>query len=205
MENSKYLEQLEEIQTMMRQSSRFLSLSGISGILAGTYALIGAFVVYSHRGEYASVTKLTYTSPLIIRTAIVALSIMLCSILTGIYFSSRKARKKQELIWSPASRQFLTSLFIPLVTGGVFALILLGKNEFSLISPVTLIFYGLGLVNASRYTYPTMRNLGLIFIVLGLINTIMLRESFLLWTFGFGVCHIAYGLFMYLKYDRKAS
>ena len=48
---NEHLENLKEIRTLMERSSKFLSLSGLSGISAGIIALVGAFMVYSKKVE----------------------------------------------------------------------------------------------------------------------------------------------------------
>jgi hypothetical protein len=201
MESEKYLAQLQEIQSMMQKSSKFLSLSGLSGILAGTYALIGAGIVYSMRARFIS--PLRFNSSEFLTVTIIAVLVMVLSFVTGVIFSVRKAKKKQEIVWNKVSKLFIMSFMVPLVTGGLFALILVTKREFALVSPVTLLFYGISLVNASRYSYETLRNLGFIFIILGLVNTLYIGYGLYFWMLGFGVCHIIYGAFMYLKYDYK--
>ncbi|MNK01890.1 hypothetical protein D3C87_197030 [compost metagenome] len=201
MESEKYLAQLQEIQSMMQKSSKFLSLSGLSGILAGTYALIGAGIVYSMRERFIS--PISFSSSEFLTVALIAILVMAFSFATGVLMSLRKARKRQELIWNQISKLFLGSFMVPMIAGGLFAIILVTKREFALVSPVTLLFYGISLVNASRYSFETLRNLGFIFIILGLANTIFLYYGLYFWTFGFGICHIVYGAFMYLKYDYK--
>ncbi len=201
MESEKYLAQLQEIQSMMQKSSKFLSLSGISGILAGTYALIGAGVVYSMRERLTS--SIRFDSAEFITIATTAVLVMVLSVITGVIFSIRKARKKQEVIWNQVSKSFIMSFLVPLVTGGLFAVILITKGAIGLVSPVTLLFYGLALVSASRYSYETLRNLGFMFIILGLINSFYIGYGLYFWMLGFGVCHILYGAYMYLKYDYK--
>jgi hypothetical protein len=201
MENEKYLAQLQEIQSMMQKSSKFLSLSGISGILAGTYALIGAGIVYSMRERLTS--SIRFNSAEFITIVVTAILVMVLSLATGIIFSIRKARKKQEVVWNHVSRLFIMNFMVPLITGGLFAIILISKGSIGLVSPVTLLFYGLSLVSASRYSYETLRNLGFIFIILGLLNSLYIGYGLYFWMFGFGVCHIFYGAYMYLKYDYK--
>jgi len=44
MNNKDYLKDISDIKNLMNRSSRFISLSGLSGILAGVYALIGAYL-----------------------------------------------------------------------------------------------------------------------------------------------------------------
>jgi hypothetical protein len=203
MENENYLAQLREIQSMMQKSSKFLSLSGLSGILAGTYALIGAGIVYSMRTRLTS--SIRFDSAEFMTIVITAILVLVLSLTTGIIFSIRKARKRQEIIWNQISRLFLTSFMVPLVTGGLFAIILISKGAIGLVAPVTLLFYGLALVSASRYSYETLRNLGFLFIILGLLNSLYIGYGLYFWMFGFGVCHIFYGAYMYLKYDYKKS
>jgi hypothetical protein len=201
MESEKYLAQLQEIQSMMQKSSKFLSLSGISGILAGTYALIGGGIVYAMKDNF--VNPVHFNSFEFLSVTIIAVLVMVLSFITGVIFSIRKAKKKQEVVWNQVSRLFIMSFLVPLVTGGLFAIILVTKREFALVPPVTLLFYGISLVSASRYSFETLRNLGFIFIILGLINSLFVEYGLYFWTFGFGVCHIIYGAFMYLKYDKK--
>ncbi|MDF3026891.1 MAG: hypothetical protein K0S23_1198 [Fluviicola sp.] len=201
MESEKYLAQLQEIQSMMQKSSKFLSLSGVSGILAGTYALIGGGIVYAMRDNFEFPVQ--FNSFEFLSVTIIAVLVMVLSFITGVIFSIRKAKKKQELVWNQISKLFVMSFMVPLITGGLFAIILVSKREFALVPPVTLLFYGISLVNASRYSFETLRNLGFIFIILGLANSLFVEYGLYFWTFGFGVCHIIYGAFMYLKYDKK--
>jgi len=92
---------------------------------------------------------------------------------------------------------------IPLVTGGIFALLLLEKGLYEIIAPITLLFYGLGCVNASKHTFRDVRYLGITLILIGLIATYFEGYGLVFWALGFGVCHIIYGSMMYFKYDRN--
>ncbi len=47
MEDKNYLQDLKEIKELMNKSTQFISLSGLSGVLAGIYALIGAVYVHT--------------------------------------------------------------------------------------------------------------------------------------------------------------
>ena len=207
MENEKYLNDLSEIKDLMNRSSRFLSLSGLSGILAGTYALIGAYLAYktiyfdtSTMGGYKN---LVISEAAVIRLLTIAVSVAILSLLTGIVLSIRKAKKNNETIWNSTARRLVINFLIPLATGGFFILFLIEKEMLGLIAPLTLIFYGLACVNASKYTIGGVRYLGLTFIVLGLLSTWFLGYGLLFWALGFGVCHILYGSIMYFKYERN--
>lgn len=207
MENEKYLNDLSEIKDLMNRSSRFLSLSGLSGILAGTYALIGAYLAYktiyfdtSTMGGYKN---LVISEEAVIRLLIIAAVVAFLSLLTGILLSIRKAKKNNETIWNSTARRLVINFLIPLLTGGFFILFLIEKEMLGLIAPLTLIFYGLACVNASKYTIGGVRYLGITFILLGLLSTWFLGYGLLFWALGFGVCHILYGSIMYFKYERN--
>lgn len=207
MKNEKYLNDISEIKNLMNKSSRFISLSGLSGILAGVYAIVGAWLAYktiyfdtSTMGAYRD---LIISEEAVIRLLIIAASVLILSILTGIVLSIRKARKSNENVWNAASRRLVINFMIPLATGGFFIIFLIEKNMFGLIAPLTLIFYGLACVNASKYTLRDVRYLGITQIVLGLIATEFPGYGLHFWAVGFGICHIVYGCVMHYKYDRN--
>ncbi|MCV9931632.1 hypothetical protein OIU80_05005 [Flavobacterium sp. LS1R47] len=198
----KYLQDITEIKNMMNKSSQFISLSGLSGIMAGIYALIGAHIanglIESHAAYYVTLESKTFK--LIVLTAFL---VLLFSIVTAAILTASKAKKQGEKIWNSTSKRVLVNFLIPLVTGGIFGLLLLRNGYYGLIAPVTLLFYGLACVNASKYTLRDVRYLGITIIILGLIATEFSGYALEFWALGFGVCHILYGSIMYFKYDRK--
>lgn len=208
MENQKYLDDLRDIRQMMDRSTQFLSLSGLSGIFAGSYALIGAWFANSIIKEQLATSDYyvryrDIENMLLIKVTAIGLAILGLSLITALICTHLKAKRNNETTWNSSSKRLLVNFLIPLVTGGFFALLLLRHEFFELIAPVTLIFYGLACINASKYTHRDVRYLGLTVVVLGLINTEFTGYGFELWSLGFGVCHIVYGAIMYFKYDRK--
>ena len=207
MKNEKYLQDISEIKNIMDKSSRFLSLSGLSGILAGIYALAGAWLAYktiyfdtTTLGEY---DNLIVTQPMIERLFIIAFTVLIASIVTAVIMSAQKAKKNNDSIWNASSKRLLINFMIPLASGGFFIIFLIEKEMFGLVAPLTLLFYGLACVNASKHTLSDIRYLGITMIVLGLLSTWFLGYGLLFWALGFGVCHIVYGSMMYFKYDRN--
>jgi hypothetical protein len=199
MEN--YLKDIQDIKKMMDKSSQFISLSGLSGVLAGVYALAGAFAVNEIMNQnYGNITLESTSFKLIVAIAIV---VLVLSIATGFVLSAHKAKREGDTIWNSTSKRMASNFLIPLVTGGIFAVLLLKNGYYGLIAPITLIFYGLACVNASKYTLRDIRYLGLTVIVIGLVATWFFGYGLLFWALGFGVCHILYGSIMYFKYDRK--
>ncbi len=206
MENEKYLNDLSEIKNLMNRSSRFLSLSGLSGILAGTYSLIGAWMayktIYFDTSTMGSYRNLVISQEAVFKLLFIAFTVIVLSLVTGIVLSIRKAKKSEESIWNSASKRLVINFAIPLATGGFFILFLIEKEILGLIAPLTLIFYGLACVNASKYTLGGIRYLGITMIILGLLSTWFIGYGLLFWALGFGVCHILYGSIMYFKYEK---
>jgi len=203
MEKEKYLNDLKEIKDIMNRSSRFISLSGLSGISAGILALIGAVaayqIVYTNQ-DYQSYGRVMINHQTMAQLLIIAIITMVLSIGAVIFFTTRETRKRNQKIWDHQTRRLLINLAIPLFTGGTLCLILLFKGYIGMVAPLTLIFYGLALVNASKYTLNEIRSLGLLEIALGLIASYFIGFGLLFWSIGFGILHIAYGIAMHLKY-----
>lgn len=205
------LEALADIRSIMDRSTRFLSLSGLSGISAGVIALLGALAAFVYLEgdfwtgqiiyDFSSTNKKwgVNAHTFLMLDAIIVLILALCG---GLFFSIRKAKRNGYKMWDQAAIRLATSLVIPMSTGGLVCLILLFQYGLvGLIAPLTLIFYGLTLINASKYTLNELRQLGLCQIGLGLVGLIYIGYGLFFWSIGFGVLHIIYGFVMYRKYD----
>lgn len=202
-EKEQYIEDLKEIKEMMDKSSKFISLSGLSGISAGIIALIGAWVAYAVvlDGRALVYKPLLLASNTATNLFWLGLIILILALVAGVYFTTRKAKKTNQSLWDTQTKLLLSSLAIPLVTGGIFSLTLLSNGFIGLMAPLTLIFYGLALVNASKYTFIEIRNLGIAQIILGLLSANFIGYGLIYWAIGFGVLHIVYGIIMQLKYE----
>ncbi|GGH40021.1 membrane protein [Mangrovimonas yunxiaonensis] len=201
--NSKdYLKDISEIKDLMNKSSRFISLSGLSGILAGIYAIIGAAVAYVLVNNYSQGTL--FLDGLVFRWVLLDLALIaFFSIATAIVLTTQKAKKNGAKIWDISSKRLVVNFLIPLITGGLYILIILGQQKYGQAGALMLIFYGLSLVSASKYSIGHIRFLGYIEIILGLICAVFPGYGFWLWVLGFGVMHIIYGSWMHFKYDKK--
>lgn len=199
-EEKDYIKDIAAIRTMMERTSKFLSLSGWAGIMAGIYALTGAWVANSFLNFNPN--SITYTDDTLIQLIGLALAVLLLTLGTAILLSYRKANKRNEKIWNSTAKHMLISMAIPLVVGGLLILIMIAHNLIGLIAPFTLIFYGLAMYNASKFTYSEMRVLGLMEIVLGLFGAYFISYGLLCWVIGFGVLHIITGVYLHYKYER---
>lgn len=204
MDSKNYHEDLSHIRSMMERSSRFISLSGLSGVFAGLAAIAGAVYVYfifQREGiDYFDGDRNIFKPALVRELMIVGTLILFIAVLSGYFFTANKSKKKGLKIWDATTKRLLLTFSIPLVTGGIVCLGLLYHHLFPLIAPATLIFYGLALVNAERYTLTDVKYLGYCQIGLGLASLFFLGWGLIAWTIGFGVLHIVYGLIMHKKY-----
>jgi len=208
MTQADHLKQLTDIREIMEKSSRFISLSGLSGVFAGFFALVGAGIFYYYCLNQLGVDILTsnHTHLLILDEntmlygLFIATIILVLSIGCGIYFTTRKAKRKGLQVWHSTTWRLLINLAIPLVTGGLFCLMLLKYGLFSMVAPCTLIFYGLALLNGSKYTLEEIRYLGISEIVLGLLSMYFIGFGIIFWVIGFGILHIVYGWYMYKQH-----
>jgi hypothetical protein len=197
--------ELSSIRDLMERSSKFISLSGLSGVLAGLYALAGAGLGYMLINNLSGGnSQVQYMNEPVIfwQLFMIALAVLAFSIATACWLTMRKAKSKNESVWNPVSRRLLTASGVPLFTGGLFVIIMLIKGEYTLVAPGCLIFYGLALFAGSHYTYVDVKWLGLCEILLGLLALILPGDGLILWTVGFGFLHIIYGSIMHFKYDR---
>lgn len=202
---SKYEADIASIRNMMERTSKFISLSGLSGVLAGVYALVGAgivyFMVHFPRSPLSYRTETIQPFDTIMKLMGVAVAVLIASIGTGLWLSSKKAKRAGVKVWNRSSKAMFVNLAVPIVSGGFFILFLLMNGHYGVVAPACLVFYGLGLVNASPNLYDEIRYLGYSEIFIGLISAALPGYGLLFWSLGFGVLHIIYGSLMFRKYD----
>lgn len=193
----------------MEESTKFLSLSGLSGVFIGLFAIAGAVIAWFiildggniRFGEYLNSIPLEKAATIRVQMIINALGVLLLSVVTAFFFSLRNAKRSGKGFLTPASKRLLINFSIPLTAGGIFASILAFQNNVLLIIPVFLIFYGLALVNAGKFTYNEVFYLGIFEIITGLFAAVFPALGLLFWIIGFGILHIVYGVMMYRKYE----
>lgn len=197
---------LQEIRNIMDRSSRFISLSGLSGVAAGISALLGAAAVkwylVTHKINYSQNLGLNLTRESLLFMISVAAFVFILALCSATYFTARNARKTNHRVWDSKTERMLVNLFIPVAVGGIFCAVLIYHNLLYLVAPVMLIFYGCALLNASKYTLSDIRYLSFFEIILGLLASFFVGYGLLAWTVGFGVLHIVYGTLVYFKYER---
>ncbi|TAD90800.1 MAG: hypothetical protein EAY75_04145 [Bacteroidetes bacterium] len=221
---SQSLQELQQIRQLMERSSRFISLSGLSGIAAGTCALVGAGLampylqpgagranaagsVQSRNGYDLSAWQADNLWVGILHSKLfhIAVGTFLAAFVSAFLFTWLKSRRQGIPIWGPASFRLMVNVSIPMLVGGIFCIKLLQTQNFDLLAPTTLIFYGLALLNASKYTFPEIRYLGMAMMLLGIANCWIIGQGIYLWATGFGLLHIVYGAYMWFAYEQKEA
>lgn len=206
MKQEELLNEIGQIRSLMEKSSKFMSISGLSGVLIGTYALLGAFcaylTVYGFRSEFGYRDNYITTDGVILKLVIIALIVLIASIATGVLMAKQKAKGIGQSIWNPTSQSLAMSMFVPLATGGALSILLVVKGNYGMIASSMLIFYGLSLYAAGAFTFKELRYLGLLDIILGLLALCFPGYGLWFWAFGFGILHIVYGLIVHQRYEK---
>lgn len=206
-EDQDYLRDISEIRSMMERSSKFITLSGWAGIMAGIYALTGAFVAYKFF-DFKRIST-TYNTgdfetlpPGLSSIIFLAIVVLVTSLVTAIFFSQKKAHSEGRKLWNVTSKRLLINMAVPLVAGGLVVLIFISKGLLAFVAPLTLIFYGLALYNAGNFSYKVVTRLGIVQLILGLISLYFIKYGLLIWALGFGLVHIVYGIYIHFKYNK---
>lgn len=205
------LEAIRDIRNLMERSSRFLSLSGLAGVLIGIAAIIGISAAYVYmdlginQGGYYTLILNENGAPnrgIFTFLLVDIILVLLFSIATVTIMSMKKAEKHGRPKWDGTAKRMTVQLVVPMVAGIILSIILLYHGLVEFIAPVSLIFYGLALFNASKYTVDDIQYFGIVEILNGLVAAIFIDFGLLFWAFGFGVLHIVYGARIYFKYEK---
>jgi len=204
-----HLDALNDIRKLMHQSSRFVSLSGWSGVAAGVCALgaaayVAATIECWKRGDCLQGRIFMDDAAGLKATLVqVALVTFLLAFALAFLFTYLRSRKSGIPLWSHTSRKVMMHVSIPMLVGGLLIWRMMDFGLYGLLAPACLLFYGLGLISASKFTLPEIRYLGYSQVALGIINLWMIGYGLYFWAAGFGVLHILYGAIMWNKYERN--
>lgn len=215
MEPSQPEKDISLIKNLMEKSSKFSNLSGYAIATTGLLALLGAVFVYFDLGisisekyiSYAELINQTGSANSIytkIKLLVIIASLILLTSLLILYVTAKLKSERHDInLFNSSFSRALKSLFIPVLSGGIFCGFLILHKMYGLVAPATLIFYGLGLISASKYSYNELELLGYLELLLGTIASYYMGSGLLFWMIGFGIGHIVLGVFIHYKYDKK--
>lgn len=206
MKDNYLIEELGNIRKLMEKSSKFVSISGLSGVLVGIYALLGAaygyITVYGFKSQFGYRDFYVTDEAVIDKLVIAAIVVLFAALLTGYLMAQRKAKINRQSIWNITSKNLLFAVAVPLVAGGIVSIVLINRGAYSMIASILLIFYGLALTSGSVYTFKEVRYLGILEVILGIFALAIPGYGVWFWAIGFGVLHIIYGLIVHYKYEK---
>lgn len=206
MKDNHLIEELGNIRKLMEKSSKFVSISGLSGVLVGIYALLGAaygyITVYGFKSQFGYRDFYVTDEAVIDKLVIAAIVVLFAALLTGYLMAQRKAKINRQSIWNITSKNLLFAVAVPLVAGGIVSIVLINRGAYSMIASMLLIFYGLALTSGSVYTFKEVRYLGILEVILGIFALAIPGYGVWFWAIGFGVLHIIYGLIVHYKYEK---
>lgn len=199
-------EQINQIHAIMARSTTFVSLSGFSGVCAG----ILAFMAFWRVGRMLDTIWLDEKAFTVLRDepillpaiAVVFLVTLVLALAVAFFFTWRRAKHSNLELWNIASRRFGMHMALPLLAGGVFILALARLGTFELICPAMLVFFGLALINAGKYSVSGTELFGVVELVLGLLAAFWVEAGLILWVVGFGLVTAGHGVLMYLQHER---
>ena len=201
MKEQDHARDLLEIRAMMERSSKFVWISGWAGIIAGFFALTGAYIAYAVLDFNPS--TIDYQPANGMQPVVyLGIAIWVLAAVSATLLSYNQAKHSRERLWNATSRRLLYNMAVPFFAGGILILIMIAKGLAGLIAPLSLVFYGLALYNAIKYTFEEVRIMGVVQIILGLACAWFIQYSLLIWAIGFGVVHIIYGIYIHFKYKR---
>ncbi len=200
-------QELQHIKRMMERSTKFSSLSGFSGVAAGICALAGIWFVVKTIAQWKqsnienlNVSKVELATQLLL----IAVATFIAAAFSSFIFVYLRCKKLGIPVLGISARRVIINIVIPLFVGGLFIFRLAIAGTFVLIPPACLIFYGLALVNASKYTLDEIRYLGYSEIIIGIINLWILGYGLIFWGIGFSLLHIIYGIIIWWKYEKNS-
>ncbi len=201
------LRDISAMRSMMERASKFLSLSGLSGISAGAVALAGAWAAHAALENTGGLLPMpgegvrpgTLPGGFLLADAA---SVLVVALACSTFFSVRMARRKGHSLWGPTTATLLAALLIPLASGGAFCGILIMDGLYGLLPGAMLVFYGLALLSAGNFTFGEIRYLGVLDVLLGLTAGFRPALGLIFWAGGFGLLHIVYGSLLYTRYEK---
>jgi hypothetical protein len=204
MNAEKAARELKVIRQLMERPVRYSTMSGLSGILAGLAALGGLAADWAisnawqgqHRAVAMKLNVLVWAGVLVVAFA-------------GAVICTRLRELRQGMpFWSAIKKKILLTILPPFVAGVGLTLVIvyrtrfdIGPNEWGLIPPIWMLFYGLALWQVGLLSPVEVRLMGVAFLAAGLATALWLQPH-PYWSLGvsFGGFHIVYGLAVWVRH-----
>lgn len=163
-------------------------------ILSGIYALLAIFISkqlvlnYSNAEEGVNMIPMDLLEMVLYALAIVT---FLMNLLTISFFVKRSTY--------PLNFKKRFHFLIPSILGWIIIFLLLRQNMIMLVVPVSLIIFGLILLNLNRFVTSRLVYFGVSLVLLGVISFFLPSQNWLFLILGFGIFPILFGLILMRK------
>jgi len=213
MDTEKAAAELKVIRQLMERPVRYSSMSGLSGILAGCVTLAGLAtdtLVCEHWGLGSTTMWINLG---------VWAGVFLAALAGTLGLTRIRELRQGMPLWSPIKRKILMTILPPFVAGaGLTAAIVYrwytprGPNEWGLIAPVWMLFYGVACWQVGEFSIRELRYMGAAFVLAGLLSAAFCQSSvpalslaegtapYLTLGVTFGGFHIVYGVIVRIRY-----
>jgi len=170
-----------------------MSLKSKIFIIFGIYALLGIYLakklifLYNFGEEGVNLLPIDFFE---IFLFVIALLIIFISIFTANVIAKRNKEK--------ASKKIKIHILIPVIISFTLIFFLINYNYY-FITPISIVFFGLILLNLNRASLGKFLSFGFTEIILGIIAFLIGAKSLIFLSLGFGVVPIIFGLYHYKK------
>ena len=182
----------------MTNKGSFFSISGRGGIVLGLILLLTVYLLFKITDGYAYYGDGFSQLPIfLLEIAIIVLTILatlICLIIIW-YRAKRRAKKSEVKLWSKLAKKQRLHLLVPLFVLGLILIIIANKGYYNFITPLSLAFYGLILLNMQKFGSNKLIALAIAQLLLALAAYFIVDKEFIFLGLGFGVLTIIYGLF----------
>jgi hypothetical protein len=186
----------------MQQNINPFSLKRYSGILIGLYGLAVVYLINILTSGEQSGIELVSQLPLLflqIGVTVIALVFIVISLVTLWIRAKRTVRKNDQKLWSIFTRKIRWQTLISLLIILIIIIMISNIGYFSLTTPLSLFFYGLFLLNLSRFSSIGLRYLSLAEIILAITSYFIYDKEIIFLALGFGFLPILYGIATFIK------
>ena len=178
-------ENLRVIRQVMERSTKYSTLSGLSGVLVGTVAVLGVLAT-AHVGN-------VYAHPL--RLAVIWLVVLAAAVAIDFGRNKRRAAQVGKRVVSPLGAHILVAALPAFFAGAVLTAFLVLHHLLASLWGVWMLCYGLAICAVGLFSVRPVSFLGAAFVLAGAL-TLFLQGPYHLYMMAltFGGFHIAYGL-----------
>lgn len=186
---------LETIRTLMERSQRYEHVSGYSGLLAGTAAMLGCAALGFHRLPFDPRTNF----------AVVWIAVFAVAFAGHLLFTFGRARQRGEPVWSRQARTILLAVLPSFGAALAVTAVTWRLDRLDLLPALWLTLYGCGALATSFFAPRSIAWLGATCLALG-IGSLLAPHSHAILTMavGFGVTHIGFGVGVLVAERREA-